>query len=671
MNILGICGAFSKPDEEFLPNLPPWFFHDSAACLLSNGTLISAVEEERLNRLKHTLKFSLNSIHHTLQEARLTFQDLDKIAYCFLEKHLELSIAELQLSCPTHTKLKGKQLLLDLFTHYFDPNFDPNKLVFVKHHLAHAYSAYIDSGCNEALVFVIDGQGEKESLSLYDAKHNNLTLLNDISGSHSLGVFYAEAIKLLGYGFFDEYKVMGLAPYGDPAIYRHIFDTLYLLKSQGSYELKRQKVRQFLEAGFIPRQKGEPFNQAHKDFAAGLQEMLEKIVFHILAHWKDATGHKNLCIAGGVGHNCTLNGLLAYSGMFQKIFVHPAAHDSGAALGAAMAVSAELGVTPKTTKRITDVYWGPDIGNPTSIEQELKQWNPYLSYKKQTNIASTAAALMAEGKVIGWVQGKMEFGPRALGNRSILADPRPAENKNRINAMVKKREGYRPFAPSVLEEYVSEYFELPQCDINLDFMVFNLKIKKEKQPLLGAITHVNGTGRVQTVSKKSNLKYWNLIHSFQEITGIPMLLNTSFNNRAEPIVCSVFDAITCFLTTGLDYLVIDEYLIEKTTDPAQMVLDLNLSLAPTAYLKLEHFPCAKEIYAIAFNHGSKNNRTISKITYDYLYASLEPPFDQHKRVLTQELINLWSDRYLVAHPQQRNKQKNLIDENLEKLQPMC
>jgi carbamoyltransferase len=349
--------------------------------------------------------------------------------------------------------------------------------------------------------------------------------------SKSLGVLYLEAIKYIGYASFDEYKVMGLAPYGDPERFLGLLRTSYALLPDGKYDLALDRIDATLKPAVERRAKGAPITQAHMDLAAGLQSALEEIVLHVLRHHQRASGHRRLCLAGGVAHNCTMNGKIARSGMFEEIFVQPAAHDAGCALGAALAVSVPDGAAPRP-RRLSSVYWGRDVGDDRAIRAELDRWSPWLTVERSADVARTAASLIAGGAVIGWVQGRSEFGPRALGHRSILADPRPAENKDRINRMVKKREAYRPFAPSVLEERAHEFFVLPQAASTLGFMVIVLEVREDRRELLGAITHVDGTARVQTVSRAASPRYWDVIHAFGELTGVPVLLNTSFNNNA-------------------------------------------------------------------------------------------------------------------------------------------
>jgi carbamoyltransferase len=290
--------------------------------------------------------------------------------------------------------------------------------------------------------------------------------------------------------------------------------------------------------------------------------MLERIVLHMLSYYRQSTGSRNLCLAGGVFHNCSLNGAVLYSGLFDKVFVQPASHDAGGAYGAALDVAVERG-EQLDRRRWSHLYFGTDIASGDKLERSLEQWGDFVEIERLNDPAERAAQLLADGSVIGWAQDRAEFGPRALGNRSILADPRPASNKDRINSMVKKREEFRPFAPAVLVERLRDYFEVPADYEEFPFMIFVLKVRPEWRAVLGAITHVDGTARVQTVSQHVNPRFWNLIRAFEACTGVPILLNTSFNNNAEPIVDSPDEAIACYLTTGLDVVIVGDYLLRR------------------------------------------------------------------------------------------------------------
>lgn len=570
MIVLGVHGGSKRDDED---NRVGFAMHDSAAILLRDGQILSAIEEERLNRIKHTNCFPANAIKYCLNETGMTLADVDRIAISSAEcmadvlaKRLFLADARLQ------RPMNGRSYISYLFERQFGVDV-ADKLKFCKHHVAHAWSAYALSGYEDSLILVLDGDGDNSSGMVLAAAGNKISKLWEYGIGQSLGNFYTDTIALLGYSRFDEYKVMGLAPYGNPNTYGRLFESFYRLLPRGNYEILDSDTItiSLIDAGLVDkaRRKGEPFTQTHKDIAAALQVTLEKIVLHLLCHFRKETKLRRLCFAGGVAHNCTLNGKILYSGLFDNAFVQPAAHDAGGALGAAISVFYDK--CPRyQPRKLEHLFYGTNIINETgatgaedTVGAALSQWSNFLSFEKVDCITRKAAQLLAEGFVVGWIQGRSEFGPRALGNRSILADPRPASNKLLINEMVKKREEYRPFAPSVLEERLGDFFELPSTRAEYPFMIFVLNVREEFRELLGAITHVDGTARVQTVSRQTNPKYWALINEFQKLTDVPILLNTSFNNNAEPIVESVEDAIVCYLTTGLHYLVIGDFLISK------------------------------------------------------------------------------------------------------------
>jgi carbamoyltransferase len=386
-------------------------------------------------------------------------------------------------------------------------------------------------------------------------------------------------IALLGYVFTEEYKVMGLAPYGNPARFRRAFRDIYALLPQGDFLLRWDLIGTLNK--LVPaRKRQDPLEQIHADLAAALQETLEDIVLHVVRYFRELTGNTRLCLAGGVAHNCSLNGKLLYTGLFDDIFVHPASHDAGCAIGAGvypfllgngfrvsgvppiLSIPVATGDSPSYVgDELRTVYWGSDIGSEEIIQATLSEWHEFVHFEAVRDIAARTATMISKGAVVGWVQGRSEFGPRALGNRSIVADPRKAENKDIVNAMVKKREAYRPFAPAILEEYVHDYFDLPVEKNRFPFMTFVVRVRPEKQELLRATTHVDGTARIQTVCREDNPRFWQLIDAFRVITGVPVLLNTSFNNNHEPIVDSVEDAIVSFLTTGLTHLVLGDTLV--------------------------------------------------------------------------------------------------------------
>ena len=572
MLLLGICGGLDFPYENEL-NFQTVDLHDAAAVLVKDGKVLAAIEEERLNRIKHSNKSSLfSAAKFVLDSQGYQLSDVDKICYYSTEDFANYMLK----SIPRRQFIPIRQRLLEKIQRSFGTTIQEDKLCFVHHHLAHAMSTYAMSGFDKSLVLTIDESGDGIAGMVLKGEDGKLEVLEEIPRKYSLGRFYADAIGYLGFKIFDEYKVMGLAPYGNPDTYRDVFRAFYQLLPNGQYKTMNEYFNVLNNLDGIPRKKGEEFTQVHMDVAAALQEALEKIVFHKLEYYKETLGLDHLCLAGGVAQNCTLNGKLLYAGTFKDMFVQPASYDAGTALGAALyEYYANSNGTGFGGKRLQEVYWGRDIGANGDIETVLSKWDRFLDIRKSGDVTADTAKALADGSVVGWVQGRSEFGPRALGNRSILADPRPAENKDIINAMVKKREAFRPFAPSVLEEYVDEYYVAPDSMKQFPFMTFVLDVKEDKQKILGAVTHVDGTARIQSVSKKTNPKYWRLIDEFRKLTGIPVVLNTSFNNNVEPIVDSVEDAITCYLTTKLNTLVVGDYIMTKKEVDYTAYLDMT------------------------------------------------------------------------------------------------
>jgi carbamoyltransferase len=591
MIVLGVHGGYKAEQET---DLLGHALHDGAAVVIRDGEVLAAIEEERLNRIKHSNCFPVRSIRRVLELSGLTLNEVDRIAVNATKKTLEQIdqknyIRDAQSSLPP----RGKTRINLLFEEHFGKDYS-SRFRYCHHHIAHAWSAYGPSGFDRSLIYSVDGDGDNSSGMVITAEGTSMKVLRDFSISQSLGVLYLSLIRILGYSRFDEYKVMGLAPYGDPTVYDEVFRRAYRLLPEGNYSIQPPTAwfLEFADAGLVQqtRRRGEPFTQMHKDFAASLQAMLERIAFHVLEYYQKKTGLRSLCMAGGVAHNCTLNGKILSSGLFDEVWVQPAAHDAGGALGAAW-WTLYTEQPPKRRPALDHVFLGSPVENTNSVRRTLADWGDIIEIEQCNDFTRFAAEEMAAGAVIGWVQGRSEFGPRALGNRSILADPRPAENKQRINAMVKKREGYRPFAPSVLEEKAGDYFQLPAGHKRFPYMIFILPVREEARTLLGAITHVDGTARLQTVSRETNPLYWNLISEFEKLTGVPMLLNTSFNNNAEPIVDSVNDAVGCFLTTGLDLLVVDKFIVRKNgvLTPA-MLGHLSPSLVPSCKLTVQQQP---------------------------------------------------------------------------------
>lgn len=658
MIVLGIGGGLDIIDDNQYNAA-----HDSTAVLMDNGKLIFASEEERLNRIKHSDKAPLLAIRACLDHYGIGLHQVDRIAVYGQEQALNAALRRTSLDRPQIEFQQDIRLLIQsLLADEFGYQPDSEQMVFVPHHLAHAISAYNMSGFTDSLVLTMDGHGDGISTLVLDGRAGQLETLQTWYIGDSLGFFYVEVIKFLGYDMFDEYKVMGLAPYGNPARYRRLFKKFYSLLEHGSYTIHFDRIDYLFEIT-RPRKKHEPFSQVHKDIAAALQEALETIVFHILRHYQEQTGHDHVCLAGGVALNCTLNGKLLYSDLFKQMFVQPIAHDAGAALGAALYVYQNE--CPQVARQpLEHVYLGSDIGGNETIATQIAAWDAFVTCEQIDNIAEVAASLLAQGDVIGWVQGRAEFGPRALGNRSILADPRPVENREIINEMVKMRESYRPFAPAVLEECANDYYELPAGTRAYPYMIYVVNVKAEQQQLLGAVTHVDGTARIQTVSQATNPRFWQLIHEFQKRTGVPILLNTSFNNNAEPIINTVDDAIVCFLTTKLHYLVIGDYLIKRRENNQMSYTTFVPSLPRYAVLEQviryrQGTPVTD--YTLACNYSSRYTVSISRALFQILACadgshslqallSLAQIQDEQIQGVLSEIIDLWSRRLIVIKP---------------------
>jgi carbamoyltransferase len=558
MLIVGISGGLNWDSSEYFPE-SSWFLHDAAAVIVNDGRIIAALEEERVNRLKHSNKFPIGAIRYCLEEAGVSTQDVDKWVHCFGDalRGVAWKAFMRDLGCdvnPTTTSV-----LADRLSKGLGKPVPSSRITTVDHHVAHVASAFEPSGFDSALVVTYDGGGNDGHGRIVNVVDRKYDFLATLTHKQSLGLFYHYAMRPIGYGRFEEYKVMGLAPYGDPARFRSAVSSLYSLGEKGDYEIRFDRLSTLGDVVKI-RTPGEPFSQDHKDLAASIQEALERIAFHVIAAAQQETRQRNLCLAGGVALNCTFNGRLASTGQFDDIFVQPVATDAGAALGAALYV--EKNENNKRPPSLKHVYFGRPI-QFSCIEPKLRKWTDILNFERRTDICQEAAKQLSNGCVIGWVQGRSEFGPRALGNRSILADPRFSESKDRVNIVIKNREAYRPFAPSILSEYADEYYDIPDYPQRFAFMNFAVRVKEDKRSMLPATTHVDGTSRVQVVYKDTNPRYWTLISEFNKLTGVPVVLNTSFNDNAEPIVDSIDDALQCFLTTHLDLLVIDDYLIAR------------------------------------------------------------------------------------------------------------
>ncbi|HKW17042.1 MAG TPA: carbamoyltransferase C-terminal domain-containing protein [Terriglobales bacterium] len=667
MVVLGLNGGSKCPEEV------DTFFdyqHDAAAVLMCDGKIECAIEEERLNRIKHTNCFPRLAIEHCLKNTGTTWKDLDSVVYVSDPRRLRVST---QWNALEDTISPIPPTAEAFISFLFEREFAVDvrkKLTFCDHHIAHVWSAFPCSGFDEALVVSLDGEGDGRAGLICAWTGNKMFELRDYPTSLSLGNLYTSMIRLLGYTRFDEYKVMGLAPYGERSALEAAFAPGYHLLAKGHYVIDPifQWTNRFHEQGIVDqaRRRGGAFAQIHLNFAAALQDMLEKIVLHVLSHFRRETGLRNLCLAGGVAHNCTLNGKILQSGLFDRVFVQPASHDAGGALGAAYWVTSIKTGTSKYN-RIRDVYLGTSIGTSDSIKTVLDQWGSFLDFEQCDDMVPKAASIVASGEVIGWMQGRSEFGPRALGNRSILADARPTANKDLVNSIVKKREQFRPFAPSVPEERLRDFFDLPSCEADLSYMSYALPVRECMRHVLGAVTHIDGTARLQTVSRSTNPRFWSLLTAFGDLTDIPILLNTSFNNNTEPIVDSVTDAVVSFLTTDLKVLVIGDYIIRKTAPASSDGAWLNLiPRIPTSCRLLRSSTRSGFIHQIEITKRERYRiltTDISALCFHVLgrcdemtpladlldYCCVTQPTTVHN--LIEEITRLWRQRLIQLRPQ--------------------
>ena len=550
------------------------FSHDTSACLLRDGEPIAFAEEERFVRKKHTKDFPGNAINYCLTQGGIGIDRVDCVAFPFRPgldfvrgfrhflRYFPKSYKRFAGQTWMDMNLKGK-------TVHFRREFRyRKKIYFVGHHEAHAASTFFLSPFDQAAILSIDRGGDYLSTLLAVGQGSTIENIKFIRNPHSVGELYSAITSYLGFKPNNgEGKVMGLAPYGD-STYFDDFLKIISFNGGGDFKLNLDYFPHHYGNGWFsdkfvskfgaPREPESEMEKRFENMAAALQKMTEDVGIYLANYLHKSTKLDNLCIAGGVGLNSVMNTQILQKTPFENLFVQPACNDAGTSLGCALYVWHQI-LGSERNFRMEHAFYGPGFNN-SEIEKSLQQ--NQLGYECVDNPAETAARLIADKKIVGWFQGRMEMGPRALGGRSILADPRVPEMKDILNHKVKHREGFRPFAPSVLLEYGPEYFD--NC-VESPFMLKVLPVKEEKKDVIPAICHVDGTGRLQTVAKEQSPLYWELINEFKKITGVPVVLNTSFNVRGEPIVLSPQDAIKCFLSTQLDYLVIGDYLVDKSS----------------------------------------------------------------------------------------------------------
>jgi len=562
--------------------------HDSSAVLLIDGRISSFVAEERLTRLKHGFNLvghttlPRRAMTHCLRERGIKWQQVDYfVHYCRFTKD---SITERATAVgkdldETHRELLNREyadaytsrlersLILKQLSEIAGCEIPDERLIQIPHHLAHAAGAFYSSDFPESLIFTLDGYGEKESSICAVGSGNTIHQLGSIALPTSLGILYQVITAFLGFrAFGDEYKVMGLSAYGDRKVWKYAFKAFVELLDGGSYRLNgitRPDLLEHLRETFGQLEPNNDYDRK-ADIAAALQATLEETILHTLTSLRRQYNLDHVCLSGGVALNACMNSRIVRSKLFRNVFIQPAAADDGASLGAALWAYHDILKLPRT-KPVRHVFWG-SFYDPGDIKATLNRTSG-IRWKKVANVTQETARLLSQGKTVGWFQGRSEMGPRALGSRSILTDPRSVAIRDRLNRIIKNREMFRPFAPAVMNEHASNYFQIPD-GLNAPFMLITFPTHADRIRSIPGVVHVDGTARIQTVTSEDHPRFYRLLQQFYDLTQVPILLNTSFNRAGEPIVNSPGDALKCFLASGLDALVIEEYIIYSTNENA-------------------------------------------------------------------------------------------------------
>ena len=599
-------------------------YHDSAAALVANGNVLAAAQEERFTRIKHDPSFPIQAIEYCLDEAGVCLEDLSQVVYYekpylkfdrLLETYLGFAPLGLRSFVNAMPNWLREKLHLSREIKKNLPGEWNNRIVFVSHHESHAASAFFPSPFDEAAILTMDGVGEWDTATIGEGSANRIEILRSLQFPDSLGLLYSAFTYFAGFKVNSgEYKLMGLAPYGKPIYKEIILDKLLDLKSDGSFTMNMDyfaychgltmTTEKFSKLfGGPPRKSESQITEREMNLASSIQAVTEEIVLRMASYARDLTGKKNLCLSGGVALNCVANGKLLDSGLFDRIWVQPASGDAGGALGCALFSHYQLlnqDRIPEETDSMRGSYLGPAFGEETIREFLDEEKAPYHFYENEDELLNFTAQKIADENIIGWFDGRMEFGPRALGNRSILGDARSEKMQVKMNVSIKFRESFRPFAPSVIKERVKDYFKM---ETESPYMLIVAPVKEDirRKPnqeevqsmksenllervaicrsTVPAITHIDYSARVQTVSEARNERYYRLIKRLEKITGCGLVVNTSFNIRGEPIVCTPQDAYRCFLCTDMDILVLSNFILVKEEQPIESLKEKEKYIA--------------------------------------------------------------------------------------------
>jgi carbamoyltransferase len=582
MFTLGLAGGLDAVHEQRL-DTPENYTYDGAAVLLEDGVVVAAIEEERLDRIKHSNKFPVRAIRFCLESRGLSLTDLSSIAYYVDEAAADALLTRMYLTRPEFPcRMRARTLMHATLGAALSGDFDSAKLRFYEHRLTHAACAMHQSGFEASLVFVIDNAG-----GLYAGRRGpegavSMETLVLTPPAKALQKLCHAILPFLGLGLFEEYKALALAALGDGKIFKAEVGGLYELLPGGEYRLHLDRVPALI-AAIEPPRSGAELHQRHYDLAASLQRAMEEIVLHILKHYQAVTGLRHLCVAGGMAENVETNSALLYSGLFDEVFVHPAAYDSGCALGAALLASQDDG-RPAPQTRVQGVRWGSSLASRSAIDTELRRWSGFLRAEHNNDAVHRAAEMIAGGSLVAWVEGRSDFGSHALGSRNVLALPNSVENAVRLHRALGRPETYRQLALLIREEDVEAWCELPPGYGALPFQTFTVRVRASKYAQVAAALNADGKAKVQTVSRELHPRLWGLLGELEQMKSAPALLSASFNRSSEPTVESIEDAAACFIASGLDYLVAGDLIAERTAASRAAWMSLTISLPPYTQL---------------------------------------------------------------------------------------
>jgi carbamoyltransferase len=582
MFTLGLAGGLDPVHEQRL-DTPENYTYDGAAVLLEDGVVVAALEEERLDRIKHSNKFPVQAIRYCLESRGLSLTDLSSIAYYVDESAADALLTRMYLTRPEFPRrINARTLIHATLGKALGGDFDPSRLRFYEHKLTHAACAMHQSGFEESLVFVIDNAG-----GLYAGRRGpggavSMETLALTPPANSLQKLCHAILPFLGLSLFEEYKALALAALGDDEIFKAQIGGLYELLPGGEYRLHLERASALI-AAIEPPRLGAELHKRHYDLAASLQRAMEEIVLHVLKHYRAATGLRHLCVAGGMAENVETNSYVLYSGLFDEVFVHPAAYDSGCALGAALLASQDDG-RPAPQTRVQGVGWGSGLGGSSVIDAELGRWSGFLRIERDNDAVHRAAEMIAGGSLVAWVEGRSDFGSHALGNRNVFTLPSSVENAVRLHRALGRPETYRPLALLIREEDRQEWCQLPPHYGALPFQTFTVRVRTSKHAEVAAALYANGKAKVQTVSRELRPRLWRLLGELVRMKAAPALLSASFNRISEPTVESIEDAAACFIASGLDYLIAGDLIAEKTEATRAAWMSLRVSLPPYTQL---------------------------------------------------------------------------------------